>query len=320
MWKNLKEAAGNTLNFARWVLLVLIAIYLLRGFYTIKSDELGILERLGKVVDRAVTPGLHYSPPWPFSKVYKVPVKKVKRILINDFYQDPAPNSRSSIFYNLTGLESYCLSGDNNAVEIQTVVQYTASDPFDYLFGTSGGDVLLRDIVSREIIQALTVRPVDAILTYGKKEIEGLLHRRVQKKLDANRTGLMISAVEIKEIRPPSGVQEYFDDVINAKVDKKKMISRAESYRNEEIPQARAQADRSRKEAEAYRDEVIAAAQGESSRFLDKLEEYAKAPGVTRKRLYLEFARETLNRLNNVYLLDEKGGEVPVHLRLLSLD
>lgn len=319
MWKTLRETAGGAVNFARWVLVILLGLYLASGFYAIKPDEIGVVERLGKVVNKMVAPGLHYDFPRPFARVHKVPIKKANRILIDDFYQGPNVASTASAFYALTGLDSYCLSGDNNVVEILAAVQYTIADPFDYLFVASHGEALLRDIVSREIVHALSSRPVDMILTYGKKEIEGVVRRRAQEKLDADRTGLLVSSVEINEVRPPASVQSHFDDVINAHIEKRERISRAESYRNEAVPRARAQAGRSIREAEAYRDKVKNSAMGESERFLNKLTGYVQAPGVTMQRLYLEFVRDNLAQFK-IYLLDKREGESAARLRILSLE
>ncbi|HDL64783.1 MAG TPA: FtsH protease activity modulator HflK [Proteobacteria bacterium] len=313
----LKIAVKRTRRFIKWIVLAIVILYLSLGFYTIRTNEQGVLELMGSVVDKRVLPGLHYTFPWPFSRVYKVTVKKDESFTVADFYQDSRADSRASIFYNLTGLESYALSGDNNAVEIKVIVQYRISDPFDYLFGAAQKTTLLRDIICREIIHLLAVQPVNIILTSGKDAIKNQLQMNAQKKLDQNKTGLTIHRVDIKDIRPPSSVQLYFDDVINAQIDKEKMKSRAESYANEEVARARGEGDRKIKESSSYRDKAIQSSRGESVRFEKILSEYSKVPQITRKRLYLEFARECLSQLKNTYLIDRKDGVNPANLHLL---
>jgi len=313
----LKSAIRHTRRFMKWIVLAVVLFYLSLGFYTIKANEEGVLEWMGHVVDKRVLPGLHYTFPWPFSRIYKVPVKKDESFVVADFYQDTRPNSRASIFYNLTGLESYALSGDNNAVEIKVIVQYRISDPFNYLFGASQKNTLLRDIICREIIHLLAVQPVDIILTSGKDALKNHLQINAQKKANENMTGLTIHRVDIEDIRPPSSVQAYFDDVINAKIDKEKMKSRAKSYANEEIARTRGEGNRKIQEASSYRDKATQSAIGETTRFLALLSEYRKVPRITRKRLYLEFARECLSRLKNTYLIDRKDRVNPVDLHIL---
>ncbi len=313
----LKSSARQARRFIKWVVLALACFYLGTGFYTISTNELGVLEVMGKVVDRQVLPGLHYTYPAPFSRVYKVPVRKSESLVVDDFFQDPAPDSRASIFYGLTGLESYALSGDNNTVEVKVALHYRSTDPFDALFGVAQKQTLLRDIVCREIIHLLAVRPVDLVLTRDREAIGQALRSGLQAKLDLNRTGITVDRVDIQEIRPPAVVQNFFDDVINAQIDKKQMESRAESYATAEVARARAEGDRKEREASAYANQVIEAATGESERFLKLLEEYRKVPVITRKRLYLEFAREVLGRLKNTYLVDRKEGTGPARLRVL---
>lgn len=313
----LRNAVKNTRCFMKWIGLAVIIFYLCLGFYTIRTNEQGVLEWMGKVTDKRVMPGLHYTFPWPFSVVYKIPVMKDESFVVADFYQDSRPDSRASIFYNLTGLESYALSGDNNAVEIKVIVQYRISDPFNYIFGAAQKNALLRDIICREIIHLLAVQPVDIILTSGKDAIKNLLQINAQKKLDDNKTGLTIHRVDIEDIRPPSSVQTYFDDVINAKIDKEKMKSRSLSYANEEIARARGEGNRMIQEALSYADKVTQTAKGETARFLALLTEYRKVPEITQKRLYLEFARECLNRLKNIYLMDGENGTKPADIHIL---
>jgi len=320
--QELRSSVGQAHRFVFWVAVVLLGLLLIYEagtvFYSIKSNELGVLEVLGRVTERRVPPGLHLKWPWPLSRVHRVPVKEVKRLAVDTFFQGGGPDSRASLFYRLTGLESYCLTGDNNAVEIAAVIQYTIDDPYLYVYGAVEKEEVLRDAVCREMIHLMAARQVDEVLTYGKKEIEQELRRRVQDDIDRNRTGITVSMVEIKEIRPPTTVQSYFDDVINAQVDRKKMISRAESYRNQQLPAARGERERLLRAAEAYRDQVVKTAQGQTRRFLDRLAEYGKAPGLTRRRLYFEFAREVVPGLGQVTVIDA-GTERPVAgLRLLS--
>jgi len=315
--EELKSSARQARRFVKWVLLALIVIYLATGFFTVRTNELGVLEVMGKVVDRQVLPGLHYTYPPPFSRVYKVPVRKSESLVVDDFFQDPAAGSRSSVFYDLTGLESYALSGDNNTVEVKVVLHYRSTDPFQALFGVAQKEILLRDIVCREIIHLLAVRPIDLVLTRDREAIGQALQTGIQEKLDHNRTGITVDRVDIQEIRPPVVVQDFFDDVINAQIDRKQMESQAQSYATAEVSRARAEGDRLEREASAYANQVVEAATGESERFLQQLEEYRKVPAITRKRLYLEFARETLGRLKNIYLVDREDETAPARLRIL---
>jgi len=314
MWNDLKEAVRTGMRLARWVLAGALVLYLLSGFYVVRQNQIGVVAFLGKVGPERAGPGLHYCPPPPLGKVWKLPARESKRILIDDYAPEGA--GAAELFARLTGLDSYLLTGDNNAVNIEIVLQYTVSDPYLRLTGTAAGDALLREIVCRETLRAMASRGVDDVLTTGKKEIENVIRTRAQERLDYNRAGLAISSVEIKEVQPPPVVQAFFTDVINAQVEMKGMLSGAESYRNEIIPRSRGEAERQIKEAQSHRDRVVKAARGESDRFLKNLSELAKAPDVGRARLYLEFARDSLSRAGDIHVLDTAAGAPPARLRL----
>jgi len=263
-------------------------------------------------VDAAVPPGIHYRLPWPVERIDKVPVRMVSRISVDDFFHG------QTLFEQLTGLASYCLTGDNNLVNIECIIQYTIARPADYLFRVTDIQNALRGMTCNAILHSLARLPVDEILTYGKRQIEQFIKESLQRELDTIQSGLHISFVELKNVKPPERVQRYFDDVINSKIDKRKLINEAESYNNEKLPAAKAEASRLMQGAEAHRNEVIAQAEGDAERFLRRLEEYKKAPGVTKRRLYLEAMNKILRNVGRRIIVGADSGCSAASLEFLS--
>ena len=150
---------------------------------------------------------------------------------------------------------------------------------------------------------------VDEILTYGKRDIEYRIKRDLQYKLNHLRTGLNITFVELREVRPPEKVQSYFDDVINAQIDMRKYVTTAESYRNEQILNSRAQANRMVQNALAYRQKVIAEATGETQRFLEQMLQAQKAPKITREQLYMQFVKDIWQKIKKKYVVEPGSGD-----------
>ncbi|MBN2055285.1 FtsH protease activity modulator HflK [bacterium] len=298
--QQLATSKRYTMRFILGVTVVLVVVYLFSGVFSIAMNEVGVLQRFGRVVEPQVQPGIHFALPWPVDTISKIPVRMVNRVFIDDFFEG-APTATA--FYNMTGLSTYCISGDNNIVTINCVLQYTISDPVSYLFNVKDGEIALRALAANTILQCLAGLPVDEILTYGKRRIETCIMMGLQEQLDSLETGLSISFVELKDVRPPRLVQEYFDDVINAQIDQRKTISKAESYRNEKMPDANARADRLLREADAYKQQVIATASGEAQRFLDVLSEYTMAKSVTRQRLYIETMQDILASVDKKYIV-----------------
>jgi len=314
----MKRAILSSKRFISYILIVLILLYIASGIYSIAQTQVGIHQRFGRIVNPNVKPGIHYALPWPIDKIDKVSVMIVQRILINDFSSNLERDSTPYVFHRLTGLTPNCISGDNNIVNIICAIQYSVSNPVDYLFRIKDNERLLRDIVCNSIIKCLAALRVDEILTYGKRKIENTLKTEAQQKLDSLNCGLIISFVELRDVRPPVTVQGAFDDVINAKIDKRKIISQAQSRRNEQLPLANATATRVIEKAKTYKLEKILTAHGETQRFSKQLEAYRKTKEVTKKRLYFEFAKEVFPEIEKVYIVDREEDKNPARVKIFS--
>ena len=308
--KNLRLTARSTKVFLWRVLVILLIIYACSGIYSISSNEVGVLQRFGKIVNSHVMPGIHYSFPWPIDRIDKVAIKKVHRIIFDDFSEN---SEISRTFRDLTALDSYCITGDNNVVNLICVLQYTIDQPADYLFQVNINEQVLKNMLSSTIIHTLASMPVDEILTYGKRYIGNSIKLELQKRLDALQTGLGITFVELREVSPPEIVQSYFNDVINAQIDKKKCITTAESYRNEQILKAKAQANRLLQRAAAYKTKVMAEAEGETQRFLKQLKQAGRDLTATRQQLYIQFVKETWPKIEQKYVVEPGAAD---YLRL----
>ncbi len=313
------ESLRHMLRFLRWIAAALAALYLLSGLYSISTNEIGVLLRFGRAVDKRVQPGIHYKFPWPVDRVVKVPVKKVNRILIDDFYtalQAGSGRSTALVFSSLTGLDSYCVTGDNNLVNVQCVIQYTIIDPFSYMLEMKDPEIMLRSMACSTIIHCLADMHVDDALTRGKQAVAGRIKLGLQDRLDRSGCGVGVSFVEISDIKPPDRVQEYFSDVVKAGIDYSKMINEAESYFNEKIPAAKADAERVLQEARAYKKRVVLEARGETGRFERLRTRIARGGGAGRSIIYIETLRDILSRVGRKYIVGSGKDGSPVRLNL----
>jgi membrane protease subunit HflK len=307
------ESTRNTsFSSITWLLLLAVIVYLFTGFYYVDQNQIAVLTRFERIIDGNVMPGLHYALPWPIDKKIKIPVKQVETLLIDDFSGEYEENSPPARFEQLTGLKPYCISGDNNIVTITLLIKYTVINPVDYLYGTKSGEFMMKYLAASIIIHNLAALGVDEILTFGKKKIENDVKIQLQRQLDFLNSGIGVSFVEIKEINPPKTVQQDFDDVVNAQVDKRKVINVAQSYANEVISYARSKANLIVAEAESYSNEKVTAAEGDVSRFLSRLEEYKKAPAINRSKYYLDFIQEIYPHLEEIRVIDPDRERGPI--------
>lgn len=284
---------------------ILGLIWLATGIYIVAPDEKGVVLRFGKWV-ATTDPGPHYHLPTPIETVLKPKVTEVKRIEVGFRTIDQGPPAR----YSDVPAESLMLTGDENIIDIDIIVQYRILDPGKFLFNIRDPHVTVRvasEAALREVIGANTI---DEALTVGKFAIQENTKRLLQQILDSYESGLQIVAVQLQDVHPPDQVREAFRDVASAKEDKIRLINEAEGYRNAILPETRGRAAQIINNAEAYMEEKILKAKGDADRFTSVLAEYKKAKAITRTRLYLETMEEILPGMDKFILGGDSGRSV----------
>jgi membrane protease subunit HflK len=221
-------------------------------------------------------------------------------------------------------VESLMITGDENLVNIQVVVQYRISDLEAYLFrvwdplGTPEGRTL-RDAAETALRGVVGSMTIDDILTVGRARVQDGTKVHLQQLMDIYQTGLLITEVKLQAVEPPEPVQAAFKDVVSAKEDRERIINEARSYREDLLPKARGEAEQMVRAAEGYRESRVRDAQGDTSRFLAMLKEYRLAKTVTRRRLYLEAIGEVLSKVDKVVISPSVAGKTLPVLQLGEL-
>jgi membrane protease subunit HflK len=274
------------------VVLAAIAIWGFSGFFRVDPDELGVVLRFGKYV-RDAKPGLNYHLPYPIETVLTPKVTRVNRI---DIGMRQVEDLRRGTTVRDVPEESLMLTGDENIVDVDFSVFWLIKPggAGDYLFNIQQPEGTVKAVAEsamREIVGRSNIQP---ILTgeYG--------------------AGIQVTQVQLQKVDPPSQVIDSFRDVQAARADLERSQNEAQTYANKVVPEARGRAAQTIQNAEAYREQVVAEAKGATARFTKVLDEYKKAPEVTRQRMYLE----TMERLyggTDKIIMDPgaTGGVVP---------
>jgi len=262
---------------------------------------------------RVTSQGLHYHLPYPVEQVDRPRVTETKRLEIGFRTIDPGPPAR----YQFIEQESLMLTGDENIVDAQIIVQYRIKDAADYLFRVRDVVATLSDAAEASLRQVIGASTIDDALTVGRFRIQQEIKTVLQEIVDEYRSGLLVEEVKLQTVRPPKEVEAAFKDVVSAKEDRERLIYEAKGYREDIIPKAKGRAAQIVRAAEAYNAERVARAEGDATRFLSILEEYTKAKDVTRKRLYLETMEAILPNIRKFVIDSEAGGSL---LQFLPLD
>ena len=294
---------------------LIVVLWLLTGIFIVEPDEAGVVLRFG-AYNRTVEPGPHYHLPFPIETVYTPKVKQVQRIEIGFRSGDDQAIGSSR---NPASDEASMLTGDENIVNVQFIVQFEIKEPTDYLFRVEDPQYAVKNASEAAMREVMGYTKIDSALTDGRTKIEGDTKALLQDILDRYNAGVRIIAVQMQDVHPPKEVSDAFKDVASAREDRQRYINEAEAYSKDILPKARGQAAVIINQAEAYRQSVIATAKGEATRFLSVAKEYSKAPDITRKRLYLEAMQTVLSNPEMEKIIMPENGAAPV-LPYLPLD
>ena len=291
------------------VLIGILVIWLLTGIYIVGPDEVGVVRTFGEFT-RVTQSGLNWKFPSPIETANTPKVTEVKRI---EFGFRSLKNGQ----YRTVEKESLMLTGDENIVDAEMIVQYKIKDPVKYLFNIVEPELTVREAAEASLRTVVGRNKIDETLTTGKFTIQEETKEQVQSILNKYESGIHIVAVQLQDVSPPKEVIGAFKDVASAKEDKNRMINQAEGYRNDVIPKARGEAEAMIRDAEGFKESRIKRAEGDATKFTTILKEYKKAKSITEKRLFLETMEKVLPGIDKIIVPDKESGNM---LNLLNLN
>ena len=287
-----------------YVLAAFVLLWLASGIYIVRPEEQAVVFRFGQAVN-ITEPGIHYRLPSPIERIEKEKVTQVKRIEVGfrTISLDPAPR------YQKVLRESLMLTGDENIVDVELIVQYRIMDIKAYLFNVYAQAGAIRQVAEAALRQVIGRHSIDQALTEGKFQIQTEIEEQIRAVFELYGIGLYVANVKLQAVAVPREVDPAFKDVASAREDRERLRNEAEAYQNEVIPRARGEAERMLREAEAYSVERTKRSRGDADRFLQVLREYRKAKEVTERRLYLETMEKILPGIQKYIIQsDGKGG------------
>jgi modulator of FtsH protease HflK len=296
------------------VLGLLLLILVLTSVKTVGPEEEGVVLYVGQY-NRTVDPGLHFILPFGIETMYKIPVQ---RQLKQEFgFRTAQAGTSTQYSRDNFGDESLMLTGDLNLANVEWVVQYRIVNSYHYLFRVRDAEKALRDMAEAAVRKTVGDRTVNEVLTVGRQEVASNVEVLLQKMCEEYENGIRIDQVVLQDVNPPEPVKPSFNAVNQAQQERETLINQAESEYNRIIPRARGEAEEKVQLAEAYALTRVNGATGEADRFTSLYQEYAKAPEVTKKRIYLETMERILPKIGHKVIVEQNGSSV---LPLFNLD
>ena len=296
------------------VVAVVVLILLAGSIYQISPEEIGAILRFGKFV-RSTDPGLHIKLPLGIEKLIKVPVQRQLKMEFG--FRTTRPGIRTEYRVTTESIrEAVMLTGDLNVAVVEWIVQYKIKDPYKYLFKIRDAESTFRYMNEAVVRRVVGDNSVDEVITIGRARIAMEAQEELQRLCDLYEIGIEVNQLIFQDVNPPDQVKPSFNEVNESLQEKERKINEAWSEYNELIPRSRGEAQQMISAAEGYAMERVNNSKGDANRFIAIYREYARAPLVTRKRLYLETINVILPKIGKKIIFDEKQKNI---LPLLNL-
>ena len=272
--KKIKRTALLTILFA------VMIVFGLTCYYTVDDKQQAVVTTFGKVTD-ITDAGVHLKLPFGIQQVEKVDVNVYQKITLG---YNPVGSG-----YTVDDRESAMITGDYNIVNVDFFVEYKISDPVQYLYSSNDPESILRNLVQSQVRNVVGSSTVDSVLTDGKENIQMQVRTLVTDILSQYDIGLSLVDVKIQDAEPPTQeVIEAFKNVETAKQQAETVINDAKAYKNAQLPQAQAKADKLIQNAQYLKEKRINEATEQVAMFNAMYQEYALNPQVTKSRMYYE--------------------------------
>lgn len=280
-------------------LVIVTLVWLFSGFFMIQEGQAGVVLTFGKY-DYTARPGINWRMPWPIQSTETVNLSAVRSVEVGRAVMIKGTNQK----------DSSMLTEDENIIDVRFAVQYRLKDPMEYLFNNRDPDMAVVQAAETAVREIVGRSKMDTVLYEGREKIAIDLALAIQAILDSYKTGIFVTSVTVQNVQPPEQVQAAFDDAVKAGQDRERLKSEGEAYANDILPRAKGTAARLIQEAEGYRARVSAMAEGDALRFKQIYSEYAKAPQVTRDRMYIDTMKEIYNNVTKVLVDTAKSNSL----------
>lgn len=279
-------------------LIPIIGILAFTTWYTVDESEQAVILTFGKVEEGLTDPGLHTKLPWPIQSVKKL---SKETFSLQFGYEESGGEIKE--FPD----ETKMITGDENIVLADLVVQWKITDPGKYLFNSDNPKEILYDSTSASVRSIIGSSKIDDALTSGKAEIEAEVRDLLSSLIEKYDIGISVLAVKLQDVELPNDkVRKAFTDVTDARETMNTKINEAKKYRNKLINETAGEKDALVSRATGDKAARIERARGDIAVFDKLYGEYRNNPEITRQRLVLETIDQVLPN-TEIYIMNDDG-------------
>lgn len=252
------------------VLGAVLLLWCVTGVVLVNSNQEGAHYRFGKLQEETLSPGLHFTLPWPFDKVEVYDTKTVNKMTVGYIAEGDADN----IWTEAHGGEEYrlLLGGGNELVSINLRVMYRIGDLRSYLTSSASPELLMSS-ASYEIVTARTITSdLDSMLATDRAVFAESFREELTAYMQRYNTGLEVVSVVLESIHPPVEIAASYQALISAEIEAEKLLLEAQGYAIESVAFAWVQYDTELALANIHYHDGIAAARASVAEFMASVE------------------------------------------------
>lgn len=253
----------------RYLLPILLALYLFTGISQVEPDERAVVRRFGRVIDRP-GPGLRIGLPWGVDRVDKFKVRTVQlSVGYNPDEVADTPGIPTGQF----------VTGDQNLINLRLVVAYAIDTRDGELENYAAHRDRVDAVLAREAEAVASdwaaARTVDEVLS-GRAVIAQQVADRLPPRIAPHRLGVVVQRVSVEHLAAPDEVKDAFDAVNQAQTGIRTRVNQAEQDAGRRVSEADALRQKLLSEAKAYSTEREALARADADSFTKRLTSYQK--------------------------------------------
>jgi membrane protease subunit HflK len=325
----LAEALRSSFVIVKIVMVVMVALFFIHGFFTVGPSEKAVILRLGKPVGEGqkalLGSGWHWSFPYPIDEVVKIPISAVQQVTSNNGWYLTTPEAELSGEEMPAGpslnpaVDGYVITADRNIVHSRATLSYYIDDPVKYVFDFTAASNAVQNVVDEALLYTAAKFTVDDILTRDVAGFQEAVKQRATELAEQEQLGIVIDRCDVRSI-PPRQLQSVFDQVANASENRNKALLDAHSHEIQVLSEADARAASITNEAESARVNYVASINADAKSFSELLPRYTNNPALFAQLQLVEVMGRALTNVQRKEFLPAHADGKPIEVRLMLND
>lgn len=324
--KALAEALASSFKFVKALMIILVAVFLGSGIFTVNPNEAAVVLRFGKAVgtgsEQILSQGLHWAFPYPIDEIVRIPIGESRTINATNCWYRVTPDMEVSGALPMAtpslqpGVDGYALTADGNIIHVRAAAKYRISDPLQFSFNFLGVTNILENALNNAILHASARYTADAALYRDQPGFRDAVRLRFLQTIESANLGVELEPIEVQSF-PPMFVRNSFNEVLEAEQILSQTRNRAEGEAMEVTRRAVGEGQAVISDGTTRSNLLVQIVRADAQFFQDQLSHFQRNPKLFKDRLLVETMVNVLTNVSDKWFLPDGGADGHQELRLM---